>query len=417
VKKSCSIFFYEGYLDISPTLISLSKILNERGYLVTFYLTNSGTSNPVKVDESINIIYFQHSNNIPIFSSLRYLLAQVKLGSFIPVLDLAVFGFQFFIYLLFAWLFDKNKFRLIKNDSFNLGVDKNGSILSLLKSQLLNQEHIYLSLELIDPKSLGRLFLVTGIVNQLERIAYRKAKCVFVQDEVRFKTLSDYNQYLHPQVLYLPNSLYRTESLFDPNFENKNYFRDLFQLREEEYPYIILQAGMIAPEVCSEEIAQAFAAIDEGYALVFNTATVMDLDDPYIQSLKVINQKNLFLSLNPVPYERLSKIYRSATIGLALYRDIDPNFSQIAKASGKLSNYLQYGKPVIVSALPSLVNLVEQYQFGIAVKDPSDPTEVIAAIKKILENYSYYCRNARYCFEMEYDFNEKIKPFFSFINS
>lgn len=415
MKKSCAIFFYEGYLDIAPTLISLLKTLNQRGYSVTFYVTSNKNSNPIAARPNTKIVHFRHSAEIPLISLCRSLMTKMRLGSCIPIIDLVVFEIQFFIHLLLKYLFDRDEFRQIKDDSFNLGIDKQGSILAFLKSRSFNQEHFYLSLELIDPKSLGRLVFITGIVNQLERLAYREAKCVLIQDEIRFRALTQYNQHLHPQAFYLPNSLCTMEDAFSSDCKYENYFRRLFQLCKDKYPYIILQAGMIAPEVYSEEIAQAFTAINEGCALIFNAATAMSLNNPYIQTLKAINQRNLFLSLNPVPYERLSEVYRSATIGLALYRGDDPNFSEIAKASGKLANYLQYGKPVIVNALPSLVDLVDQYEFGIAINNPSDPTEIITAIKKILANYNYYCQNARYCFEMEYDFQKKVQPFLSFI--
>jgi hypothetical protein len=37
------------------------------------------------------------------------------------------------------------------------------------------------------------------------------------------------------------------------------------------------------------------------------------------------------------------------------------------------------------------------------------------AIQIILDNYDFYSKNARICFEEEFDFAKKVKPILSFI--
>jgi hypothetical protein len=118
-----------------------------------------------------------------------------------------------------------------------------------------------------------------------------------------------------------------------------------------------------------------------------------------------------------VPYEQIDKIYSSATICLAFYRDRDSNFSKISKASGKLSYYLKHGKPVLVNNIDSLRALVERYNFGLVIQNPSDPLEIEFAIKTILNNYTYFSKNAKKCFDEEFDFDKKMRPILSFIEA
>jgi glycosyltransferase involved in cell wall biosynthesis len=298
----------------------------------------------------------------------------------------------------------------LEND-ISIGVDTNGSTLALINAYFFRRSFIYLSLELNHPNSFKRL---ARIINVLERLAYKKSKSVIVQDEDRFKTLCEYNQYQHPKVFYLPNSDSSSDFLVQ-NAPIKNYFKELFNLSEEEFPHIILQAGIINDAVLAKELAHAFTPIRKGCALIFHEREKRKTDDPYIKSLREINSNNLFLSLEPLPYEQIDKIYASATIGLAFYKDWDNNLSQISKASGKLSQYLKHGKPVLVNNLESLSQVVDKYKIGVVIKDPLNTLEIEAAIETILNNYAFYSENAKTCFEEEFDFAKKVKPILAFM--
>ena len=408
MSNSCSIFFYEGYVGVAPTIINLCKALNEDKYLVTIYATNSPFPKPEKIDNKTEIIYFPKAFDIPIILKILLILKyKFQVRSIQPIFELVFFTFPCLIHLI-----KTNKFSIFKK-SINIGVDTNGSISALIKSYIFRQKFIYLSLELNHP---NRFIGVTKIINILERLAYRKSQCVIVQDEDRFNTLCEYNKYQHPKVFYLPNSPTSSTSL-SKEVQLKNYFREIFNLSEERFYCIILQAGMIQDAVFSKELAQAFVSINKGYALIFHDREQRQSDDPYIKSLKQINSKNLFLSLKPLPYEKIERIYTSATIGLAFYRNLDNNFSQISKASGKISHYLKYGVPLLVNNLESLSKLVEQYNVGIVIKDPLNSLEIESAIEKILKDYSYYSKNATICFEEQFNFSKKIQPILSFMKS
>ncbi len=406
---SCSIFFYEGYVGVAPTIINLAKSLNDCGYSVTIYATETHFPKPEKIGDKTTVIFFKRFSSFPIISILLKIFYKFKLEhliSVINVIEALVFNWNYFVHVLF-----ENKFKILKDD-ISIGVDTNGALLALVKSYLFKNKFIYLSLELNAPTTFRGFARVLHI---LERLAYSKSEGVIVQDEDRFKTLGEYNQYQHPKVFYLPNSDSSSDLLVQ-NPPVKNYFRELFNLREEDFPYIILQAGIINDAVLAKELAQAFASLSNGCALIFHEREKRKSDDPYIKLLREINSKNLFLSLEPVAYEQINKIYESATIGLAFYSDWDNNLSQISRASGKLSQYLKHGKPIVVNNLESLSTLVESYKIGVVIKEPSNSIEMEEAIQIILDNYDFYSKNARICFEEEFDFGKKVKPILSFIS-
>jgi glycosyltransferase involved in cell wall biosynthesis len=406
---SCSIFFYEGYVGIAPTIINLVKSLDECGYFVTIYATKNHFPKIEHIGNNTRIVYLNKISGLPFMPIVLRIINKfnlITLLSILNILELLLFIIGYFVDIII-----NNEIKSLGSD-ISIGVDANGSIAAMLKSYFLKNEFIYLSLELNHPNNFKRL---TSILPIIERLAYQKSKGVIVQDEDRFKTLCEYNQYQHPQVFYLPNSDVAASSL-SQDLQSKNYFREIFNLSEDEFPHLILMAGVINDAVLAQELTQAFASINQGYALILHEREKRSIDDFYLKILRKNNSKNLFLSLDPLPYEQIDKIYASATIGLAFYSDLNNNLSQISKASGKLSQYLKHGKPVLVNNLKSLSELVEAYKIGVVIKNPLNPLEIEAAIQEILNNYTFYSENAKLCFEEEFDFAKKVKPILSFIS-
>ncbi|MBW4605131.1 MAG: hypothetical protein KME29_37685 [Calothrix sp. FI2-JRJ7] len=403
MNKSCSIFFYEGWLSAAPTVINLATILANIGYQVIIYTRiNRDYSLRCDLGKDITVVYLEKPSFI---ASISRTLKEIQLGGTASdLLDLIAFAIQILLWNL------KHKGYL--NRHVSIGIDTNGSIIAWIESMLLKSQLVYLSLEL----TIGHQFKKFDKARLfLERLAFKKSCCVLIQDEDRFEYLCSQNEYKHHQVFYLPNTVTFSKSVDEE--PNQNYFREVLQLNQEDYPYLVTHAGMICDAVFSKELANVFNQVNSGCALIYHDARQRSLDEPYIQLLKDINSTNLFLSLNPLPYEEVYKIFNAATIGVALYKGIDENFANIAKASGKLSAYLQYGKPVIMSNLKSLVELNTKYEFGKIIQDISCPKEINTALKDILSNYEIYSKNARVCFEQEFMLDTKVEPFLKFINA
>jgi hypothetical protein len=174
---------------------------------------------------------------------------------------------------------------------------------------------------------------------------------------------------------------------------------------------------MIRDEVYAQELAKTAAQLDGGFALVLHSSSQRSEDDPYIRLLRGHNSTNLFLSLEPVPFDQVDAVFASATIGLAFYRPIDENFAQIALASGKLPFYLKHGIPILLNDLPSTRALIERHHCGALVADPASPADLASAVGTIMANYADYCANARRCFREEFDFDVKCAPVREFLET
>ncbi|BDA75519.1 hypothetical protein CAL7716_096850 [Calothrix sp. PCC 7716] len=402
MNKSCSIFFHEGWLCIAPSIINLATILANIGYNVIIYTRKNPDYNlTCNLGENIKVIYLEKPNFIAFLISK---LKIIKLGSLNNLVDLIAFGIQILI--------GNFKQKEYSNRHISIGIDTSGSIIAWIESIILKSKLVYLSLELTIGHQFNKLDKLRLF---LERLSFKNSCCVLIQDEDRFEYLCTQNKYKHHQVFYLPNTVNFSINAYDE--PERNYFREKLKINQEDYKYLVIQAGMICDAVFSKELAIAFNNVNNGCALIYHDARKRDWDEPYIQSLINTNSTNLFLSLNPLPYEEVYKVFNATTIGVAFYKEIDENFSNIAKASGKLSAYLQYGKPVLINNLESLVNLNNQYKFGKNIHDISCSTEINEALEDILNNYDYYSKNARYCFEKEFMLDTKIEPFLKFINA
>ncbi len=402
MQRAGSIFFYDGYVSLAPTIINLAKILDQTGYLITIFATqNKDIPQPEKIGE-VKVLYFPKIIKLYIFFNRGTFRTLIRIG------EIIIFCFQSFTYLL------RSNHQVEKlNTTINFGIDLHGSIVALLCSFIFKQKFIFLSLELEQPR---KFKYISKPFSKIAKLAYKKSEGVIVQDEDRFKTLSEYYQYQHPKVFYLPNSYLNDLS---PDANPTQFFREKFNLSKEKFPYIVLYAGQLNDNVYSKSLAHAFASIDNGCALVFHGVDPRGFkeEDPYIQSLRQVNSNNLFLSLNLLPFEEVDKIYSSSDICVAFYENFDDNHAKIAKASGKLAQYLKHGKPVLVNNSPSLSQILEKYQFGIIINNPSDAQEINLAINEILNCYETYSKNAKLCFEAEFDFGKKMEPILSFINS
>ncbi|MBO3457165.1 glycosyltransferase [Aetokthonos hydrillicola Thurmond2011] len=401
--KTCSILFFENHLTLAPTVLNLSMLIEKYvDALTIFAIENKKIPLPEKIGTNGKIVYFPEGFNLYNFSN------QMKFFTLSRIIEIFIFNLQIFGYLQQS----ENKDSTLKTN-LNIAVDFHGLAVALVLSYLYKQKFVFVSLELEELRKFG---YISKPFYEMAKLAYRKAEAVIVQDEDRFKALSEYCQYNHPKVFYLPNAPLNG---FLDNPNGKNFFREKFNLSGDKFPYIVLYAGMLNDDLYLKTLAESFVSIDNGCALVFHGADRRGIKegDDYAQSLRKLNSKNLFLSLDLLPYEELSKIYSSSTIGIAFYKYINDNFGKIAKASGKLAQYLKHGKPVLVNNIPSLSQLVEEYEIGIVINDPFDTQEIKSAIDKILSSYDFYSKNAKSCFESEFNFEKKVEPILSFINS
>lgn len=400
----CSIFFFEGYVGLSPTIINLVYSLQNRGYNITIFARENIYESPENLGDKVIVKYFKTLGSIFFISILIKLLTKHKKHDLIEFLDSIFWFFQILLHTILC---------KVKTKALFVGIDTYGTITAFLIRKLFGSQIklVFLSLELNPPKT-----LFTRLISKLEKIAFKKSVCLLIQDEDRYKTICEYNQYNHRQYFLIPNSPI-CQDVKNSDYIKGNFFREKFKLDESKFPYLVVQAGMLNDNVFSKELALAFSNFQDRnrYSLIFHERQTRSENDPYIQEIKKINSKNLFLSLTSVPFNEVSNIFSSITIGLVFYRNIDKNFSKIAMASGKLSTCLKFGKPVLVNNLDSLSRLVHKYEFGVIINNPSDYQEVYQGLNKIIDNYEFYCQNAKNCFLSEFEVETKVNYFLDFI--
>ncbi len=130
----------------------------------------------------------------------------------------------------------------------------------------------------------------------------------------------------------------------------------------------------------------------------------------YLDSLKSLS-KELNIEKNVTFYgfieshDELEKKLAQCGIGLALYSPDEAGFSYCADP-GKLKVYLACGLPIIVVGVPQVADEIDA--FGAGVKIEYDIDSMSAALKKILDNYSEYKKNALKMAE-EYDWDNVFR--------
>jgi hypothetical protein len=394
-RLSCHIYFPDGHIGVSPTIIGLSRALASSGFEVTIYGRKTEYAGAGALPDGVQVVdvvaagrWIQALGNltVPIVWRLRRLA---------PFVESALFTVRT---LRQRWAGGVRFGR-----SVGIGVNCDGAIASLVSARCFREPFVFLSLEMGRQPDDYRWAVGW---RRLARKALRAARVLVIQGSDRLDVLARQYGWRHPCVLLLPNSAGPSTPSASPA---TNRFRRMFSI-DETVP-IALQAGMIDDASCSLALAEVFAHVD-GWALVLHERRERTEADPYIQKLRSANRRNLHLSLKPVPFDRLGEVFEAATVGLAFYDPAasrDEAFSAIS-SSGKFALFLRYAKPVLVSDLPALSRPVHEHRCGIVVNNPADAVEIQEALREVQSDYAQYSRNARRCYEERFDFDERVKP-------
>jgi glycosyltransferase involved in cell wall biosynthesis len=226
------------------------------------------------------------------------------------------------------------------------------------------------------------------------RMLQNEVKHVIIQDKYRKQFLErTIGKELH--CLYLPNSIRKDGQILAKG----KYFHELFGL--DDNVRIILSAGMIGESVSSLDIAKAIGEWETSLPVkvVFHERLPIDKTSTYLDKILSEGKGRVLLSLNPLSFDHLYKIFSSVDLGLAIYnKELGDNFGIIGSASGKLFQYIKHGLPVIASDLPGLNSLIKDHDMGVVVESPND---IPLAIEKVMADYPYYSANARKAFVEE----------------
>lgn len=399
--KRLEILFFEGYIGNAPTVVNIAEYFRRKGWNVEIH-----TNTPVdfvtvgSVAANWRILshpHFRRTRWKRIAFGLLYRLGIAKTAALAEIAD-------FFLYFRAAsWK--------SRAETLTIGIDFRGLITSWLASIIVRREYIFLSLENDPVPDSG---LLQPLVKMVAKRALQGAKCVIIQDQDRFETMSRFFDHRHEAVFLQPNSPYSGGM---PAIAGSNHLREALQIDAAEYPHIVLQPGMISDAVCSKDLVKGFSRLAGGFALVYHAANPGMVCRTYLDQLRAEDHsRSLFLSLSPVGLSEIDRVFSSATIGAAFYRDISANFSQIAMASGKLGYFLKNGVPVLTSNQASFCRLISRYRVGVVVNDPTDSVELRYAIDRILSDYDDFRLRCRSCYTELLDFDRTFKGAYQFLD-
>jgi len=372
--STCHVYFYDGWLSVSPTTISISKILGKHFDKVVIYAQNTQFKKYFFDEKNIDVKYIYNS---------FYWKKEDKPLNFAKKVKKLVKNFDR----------EHDWFVCIDETSLEPVYDIVGD----------GKNIMYLSLELPD----------TG-KNYTERQCelFSRMKVVMVQDDNRLNTLKEVYKAQDieqkSKIIYVPNNAIPEKSkkkLTGVVEQFKNLPKD---------KVICASVGMVEVSVYSYEIAKAFSKIDNAVLIYHNRMKINKKRD-YTKQVINANTRNLYLSEMVYDFEDIEYAYKGIEIGIACYNPYNEDLKLIGKASGKLNFYMTYGIPVIVNNLPGLADLIEKYNCGVVIDDVENSDQWQNAINKIMSDYEGYKSRVAECYKQEFDFVEKVKPLEEFL--
>lgn len=366
-KRRIAILYPVNFLDSVPCVFNMVIMLARQGYFVdVFIIESDDTNNDVRFNEPNVVVHVLRSKH-----------KRCLLWRHIP--NLLIFS---------GWALN-----LCRGKKFLcfIGVDPSGLVAVSVLGVAFAKPRVYFSLELIissDPHRMYRGY------KHLENWCSRHSSLVIIQDEKRAQLMSENNHLPMSRFVYLPNSP------IGPSLHKKTYYlHKQFGLSHDAK--ILLCAGTLSGPFLSEELAHAAIDFPNDWKLVFQSRRNINRKEACFCNLS--REGKIYLSDRAVSYSELDDLIRSADIGIALYdlRSQSPNVFFMGKSSGKLSQYLKCGLPVIVTRMPGWDEMLVRYHAGILVNSAND---VKAAAERIFANYEYFSSGAIDLFENELNF-------------
>ena len=350
--KRVALLWPSGHLDRCPPVLNLATALAKRGYEVTIFSARSRVSPEPRMSEpGVGIEFMpgvQQEFREPVvrmtFRFLRWVSPKIAGGVFGCVIGVGIRG------LMVA--------ARLKKSGMRVG---------------------YHSLELYPTEEARSI--AQKCFKALERRAHRKMDFTIAQDAMRAELLAKYNGVSSQGMALLPVS-----PLGPGEVKRSTYLHERLGIAADRK--IVLYAGTVdAPFSVANELIAESERWPAEYVLVVHSNAIVQVPP---------KQSRAVFSAEPVLYADIDKLISSAHVGLAMYKPSDDNMKYIGLSSGKMSEYLRYGVPVIASDLPIMGELVRETSCGVAVADVS---EVGAALQTIAADYAAYCGRAVNCFD------------------
>ncbi|MFP5470625.1 MAG: glycosyltransferase [Bacteroidia bacterium] len=174
------------------------------------------------------------------------------------------------------------------------------------------------------------------------------------------------------------------------NLPFKKDFLGSFSDREN----IILYQGAINLNRGVEELVLAMNMVSNASLLIVGDGDVINSVKELVRLNNLENKVKFF---GKVPFEDLDEISNQAILGVSLEKSSSKSYAY--SLPNKVFDYIKNGVPVLVSNLPEVKKIVEQYNVGqvlneISPKEIADKINVLLSSKEMLQHYSKNCVEA-----------------------
>lgn len=358
-------------VDLSDFPDELKKyIISKNQFKVSSTEINSRTNNSLKKILTLLFLYSITIYLINVFHNIRYLLKLINFGK---------------------WLKSE------KLQGKIITIDKWGLFPCLVAGY---KTDIYYSLEacpLFECKNLN-IFLFTLI----EKIYLKLAHPALISQSNNRIALID--KYFALKSFILP------ATSNGPTIVKSDFLR--LHLKIPNYKKIVLMAGGLGQDQLTEEIVKTVLFWDDNFILVLHFAD----GKPSKIVKEIIARNNLkdkvvISNLKLTLDQAQNQVFSGADIGIVYYRNINSNYRNVAYSSGKLSDNLRCGVPVIVPDFGDFKSVIDKYDFGITSSLENIPLNLLT----INKNLPYYSQNAYDAYNEVYKFNNYISGLNKFI--
>lgn len=133
-----------------------------------------------------------------------------------------------------------------------------------------------------------------------------------------------------------------------------------------------------------EEVVLSLKYLDNVYLYIIGNGDAIDKINKIV-SIEKLNDKVRLISR--LPYQEMMKYTSSADVGLCIE---NPNFlNSYYSLPNKIFEYIQAGIPIIATSLPEIKKIIDKYNVGILIDDPS-PEEIAHVVNELKNNKILY---------------------------
>lgn len=397
-----------GTLDTLSSVRDGIILFAQHGYLVDVYvLHNSKYPVPYFKNPAISVVI----NQPAVFSRGHLELPKWLLGRGTRLIRRLYrwFNFSFYGRLWRGLVFNRKLQRRHARIPYIciIGVEPEGLCDAARYASLLNVPLVYWSLELLFSDEIKNRY--EWVLKQEEIIKSQQATFTIIQDVWRAQALINENNLDPARIIMVPNAPIGRARRNQSDFLRRKYKIDA------ERKIVLFAGSLKSWWAMSDEILEAASHWPDKYVLVMHSR--QKYSSRYLNLLsRKTNSDRVIISHDPFTSTEFRSLIDSADVGIAFYRHLPPdkavrnagkNIKILGLSSGKVSDYLQSGLPVIVNECIGLSEVIELYNCGICV---TDPHMIIEALSVIFSKYDYYVENACRCFNEKLEITRNFQP-------